>query len=59
MNLDITFCSNVKCKNMDCDRNQENVTKYYVELSKSTNIQYFFHKPISIADFKECEYWKE
>lgn len=49
MNLDITFCSNKKCKNTDCDRNQNNYDLNYV----------FIKKPyVSIADFKKCEYWE-
>lgn len=45
---DITFCSNKKCKNKECERNQNN----YNFIMAGTH-------PISIADFKKCEYWKK
>lgn len=49
MNLDITFCSNLKCKNIQCDRNQNNYDMYRV----------FNDKPfISIANFEKCEFWE-
>lgn len=44
---DISFCSNTKCKNMDCKRNQN---KYDFTLAGN--------RPISSMEFKECEYWR-
>ena len=48
-NYDITFCSNPKCKNMKCDRNQKNYDFNMVALVKPY---------ISIANFEECEFWE-
>lgn len=45
---DISFCSNKKCKNKECERNQNNY-----------NFMLAGNRPISIMKFKECEYWKE
>lgn len=43
---DITFCSNIKCKNLKCDRNQKNY-----------NFGLAGNHPISIGNFPKCEYW--
>ena len=43
---DITFCSDKKCKNLECDRNQNNY-----------NFTLAGNKPISIANFSKCEYY--
>lgn len=49
-NYDITFCNNINCKNKECYRNQRNYIWNDV----------FMTKPyISIAEFKDCEYWEE
>ena len=48
MNYDITFCSKTDCKNKECRRNQNNY-----QFSHMGNVY------ISIAEFKECEHWKE
>lgn len=45
---DITFCSNKKCKNKECERNQNNY-----------NFMLAGNYPISICDFKKCYDWKE
>ena len=52
MNLDITFCSNLKCENLSCERNQNNLIK----LCKYAEIE--LNRPISIANFKKCEFWE-
>lgn len=46
---DITFCSNLNCKNIDCKRNQNRET-----VSGISGFDY-----ISIGNFPECEYWEE
>ena len=47
LNLDMTFCSNTKCKNKKCERNQNN---YEFDVIKIGN------HPISIADFStDCK----
>lgn len=53
MNLDITFCSNLKCENLSCERNQNNLIK----LCKYGEIE--LNHPISIANFEKCEYWEK
>ena len=45
---DISFCSNKKCENRECKRNQNNY-----------NFMLAGNHPISIMDFKKCEHWKE
>lgn len=45
---DISFCSNKKCENKECGRNQNNY-----------NFMLTGNRPISIMEFKECEYWEE
>ena len=45
---DISFCSNKKCENRECKRNQNNY-----------NFMLAGNYPISIMDFKKCEHWKE
>lgn len=50
MNLDKTFCSNKKCKNEKCDRNQNNYDLSILAIG---------NHPISISHFKECKDWKE
>lgn len=42
MNRDIAYCSNVKCKNKDCERNQSNIDKDYLG-------------NIWISDFTDCK----
>lgn len=46
--LDITFCSNMNCKNMECERNQIRLKELDYKINQ-----------IWQGDFKECEYWKE
>lgn len=48
MNLDITFCSKINCKNKECLRNINNYN--WAEIDK---------QHISISLFEECEHWKE
>ena len=48
MNYDITFCSNTKCKNLECKRNQNNIP-----------IAEYTFRHIWQGEFKECEYWGE
>lgn len=48
MNYDITFCSKRNCKNLKCERNQNNIP----ELEYKT-------RHIWISDFKECECWED
>lgn len=48
MNLDITFCSKIDCKNVKCERHQKAINYIYLE-----------NHPISIADFKKCEFWED
>lgn len=43
-NLDITYCSNTKCKIVACERNQIHL--------RNKNI---YNHPISIAEFKKCK----
>lgn len=45
---DITFCSKKECKNLKCERNQNNYNFMMAE-----------NRPISIGEFKKCEYWNE
>ena len=45
---DISFCSNKKCENRECKRNQNNYNFMLAE-----------NHPISIMDFKKCEHWKK
>lgn len=54
-NFDITFCSNLKCENLNCERNQNNLMKYWN--SEEGFIEIGNH-PISIGEFKKCEYWE-
>lgn len=42
MNRDIAYCSNLKCKNKDCERNQNNIDKDYLG-------------NIWISDFPDCK----
>ena len=51
MNLDITFCSKINCEK-NCERNQNNIMK----LCKNGEIE--LNHPISMANFKECEFWE-
>lgn len=46
--FDITFCSNLECKNKECKRNQTDLIR--------SGIWKF---PISIADFRDCKYWEK
>lgn len=48
-NLDITYCSNTKCKNKQCERNQIHLP----------GIEIRGNHPISIAEFKDCKERKE
>lgn len=41
MTTDKAFCSNINCKNMDCERNQEHVHDYNIY--------------IWISDFPDCK----
>lgn len=41
MSEDITFCSNSKCTDTKCERNQKNIKQYWLDHS--------------FADFSECE----
>lgn len=50
MNLDITFCSNLNCKNMECERNQKKYDWSIITLVKPA---------ISISNFSNCEFWEE
>ena len=43
----ITFCSKKECKNLECERNQKNY-----------NFMKAGNRPISITEFKRCEYWE-
>lgn len=45
---DKTFCSKTDCKNLKCDRNQNNY-----------NFALAGNRPISISNFIKCEYWEE
>ena len=45
---DITFCSKIECKHLECKRNQNNY-----------NFMMAGNRPISIAEFNKCEYWEE
>lgn len=45
---DITFCSKKECKNLKCERNQNNY-----------NFMEAGNHPISIGEFRKCEYWNE
>lgn len=47
-NFDITFCSKVNCNDKQCRRNRNNY-----DFSNLKN------RPISTANFEECEHWKE
>jgi hypothetical protein len=42
--LDITYCSNTKCKNKQCERNQIHLTEWIRG-----------NHPISIAEYKDCK----
>ena len=48
MNYDITFCSKMDCKNLECKRNQQNIPK----------AEYMI-RHIWQGNFEECEHWKE
>ena len=48
MDYDITFCSNKDCKNLECERNQNNIPK----------IEYMT-RHIWVSDFKKCECWED
>ncbi len=50
ISLDITYCSNLKCKNKNCERNQ----KHLEEIQKECLLYHY----ISIAEFKKCEFWE-
>lgn len=45
MNYDITFCSKLDCNNLECKRNQKNI---------SEDVVYIWQ-----GNFEECEHWKE
>ena len=49
MNLDITFCCNLKCKNKQCERNINNLPPYYTSIKP----ELCFNK------FEECEEWED
>ena len=44
MSLDITFCSNIKCKNKKCTSNQNNYDLSFANIG---------NHPISIADYSQ------
>lgn len=46
--LDISYCTNTKCKNIKCERNQKVLNSIIVG-----------NHPISIMNFKYCKYWEE
>lgn len=48
MNYDITFCTNKKCNNLKCERNQNNIPE----------IEYKARK-IWVCNFKKCKYWED
>lgn len=48
MNLDITYCSKINCKNLKCERNQEHLNKILIG-----------NHPISISENTDCKYWEE
>ena len=43
MSEDITFCSNSRCKNTKCERNQKNIKQHWLDHS--------------YAMFTDCDYW--
>lgn len=43
--LDITYCSNTKCKNKQCERNQIHLPEICI----------IGNHPISITEFKNCK----
>lgn len=45
MPIDISYCSNLNCKNKKCFRNQKNVPDYLLF--------------ISISNFPDCKYWED
>jgi hypothetical protein len=47
--LDITYCSNTKCKNKQCERNQIHLPEIWIR----------GNHPISIAEFKNCKERKD
>ncbi len=49
MNYDMTFCSDKKCNNLKCERNQNNITKQ----------GYLIKNGIWISDFINCEDFKK
>lgn len=49
MNLDITYCNKIDCKNLKCERNQNKLQDLYNKKEC---------KYISIGNFPRCEYWE-
>lgn len=48
MNYDITFCSKIDCKNLECKRNMKKLRVSEEEV-----------RFISVSQFEICEHWKE
>lgn len=48
MNYDITFCSKLDCKNLECKRNQRLIPQIK-----------WVQRDIWVGNFEECEHWKE
>ena len=49
MNLDITFCFNLKCKDKQCERNINNLPPYARRIKPE----------LSFCKYEECEEWRE
>lgn len=49
MNLDISFCYNLKCKNKKCERNINNLPPYARRIKPE----------LSFCKYKECEEYRE
>lgn len=50
-NLDITYCSNTKCKNRECERNQIHLRNSFIFGDNPTTCNHL----ISFSEFKECK----
>lgn len=49
--LDITYCSNTKCKNRECERNQIHLRNSFIFGDNPTTCNHL----ISFSEFKECK----
>lgn len=49
MNLDISFCYNLKCKDKKCERNINNLPPYARRIKPE----------LSFCKYEECENWRE